>query len=419
MTFDRAAEFLRPRLVVRPGGRRAALGRAGSAGSSCRDGGVRPVRAARSPPTTWRSTPRPGSSATGGTATSTATTTTTPSPSTRRSSVRPGNWDQLEAFRNPPFYALLYTPTAGLPYFASALIWNVVVARLSASSGVRLARGGAGRGGRPCGRPRSCRCSRVVGYGQNSLLSFAVFAGTYRLLANGRPFAAGLVAGLLWFKPPLLIGLVVVGPPRPPPALAGRGRGGSSPGPLLVARQLPARAGRRGPGSSGDVPRQPARSTTSSGGRPTTRGRSGGSSLPGRRPRRRRGTGLTILCVAGRAGRVRPALAAQGGDDLPAVFGAAVALTLWASPHVMIYEWAVAVVPAVLWWEHDRRHRPAWIVLFAVAWVAFFAATDFNRAPEWAGARSWAWTRRCSSSSAYPSPGGSGGGRRGCWAKMG
>ena len=39
---------------------------------------------------------------------------------------RPRSWESLEAYRNPPFYALLYLPTTGLSYAASAWIWSAV-----------------------------------------------------------------------------------------------------------------------------------------------------------------------------------------------------------------------------------------------------------------------------------------------------
>jgi alpha-1,2-mannosyltransferase len=49
----------------------------------------------------------------------------------------------------------------------------------------------------------------TIGFGQNTFISLAIFAGVYRLLCNERAFAAGLVAGLLFFKPQLLLGLFV------------------------------------------------------------------------------------------------------------------------------------------------------------------------------------------------------------------
>jgi hypothetical protein len=51
-------------------------------------------------------------------------------------------------------------------------------------------------------------------------------------------------------------------------------------------------------------------------------------------------------------------------DHLPSVFGATVVLTLWASPHALIYEWALLLVPAVLWWNHAApKDRAKWTVL--------------------------------------------------------
>src|SRR5215470_7239774 len=36
------------------------------------------------------------------------------------------DWNGFEAYRNPPFYALLYLPTTGLSYYASLAVWSVV-----------------------------------------------------------------------------------------------------------------------------------------------------------------------------------------------------------------------------------------------------------------------------------------------------
>src|SRR5262245_51663718 len=38
----------------------------------------------------------------------------------------PGCWTWLEAFRNPPFYALLYWPTCGWTYFYSTITWYAI-----------------------------------------------------------------------------------------------------------------------------------------------------------------------------------------------------------------------------------------------------------------------------------------------------
>src|SRR5262245_35479165 len=48
------------------------------------------------------------------------------------------NWSGFEAYRNPPFYTLLYLPTARLSFYASFLIWTVIGIWLLAFSIVLL-----------------------------------------------------------------------------------------------------------------------------------------------------------------------------------------------------------------------------------------------------------------------------------------
>ena len=288
-----------------------------------------------------------------------------------------GRFNSLEAFRNPPFYALLYVPTAGLSYTAGALMWDAV-AVVCLVLGVRWL--GAGRPWRAAGWAATfLPVFAVCGYGQNSLLSFAILAGTYRLLSRGRPFAAGLAAGLLWFKPPLLIGLVVWGvldARRLWPAAAGAVVTGA----VLVGASYPLVPDAWAEfvhGLGANVRFDNFEWWKAHGPRAFWRLLLPGEGLGPLR------TGLTLLTVAaGLAAFVQVWRARR--DDTAVLFGAAVALTLWASPHVMIYEWAVAVVPAVLWWERVPHARPAWVVLFAAMWVAFFTATDMSRGVDWA-----------------------------------
>ena len=114
---------------------------------------------------------------------------------------------KLEAVRNPPFFPLLYLPTAGLDYAKSVAVWTAV-GWACLAAGVWLV-----------SPERPLRALAwaltflptfaVTGYGQTSDLSLVAFAGCYRLLAAGHAATAGLVAALLWLKPPLLMGLVV------------------------------------------------------------------------------------------------------------------------------------------------------------------------------------------------------------------
>ncbi len=301
----------------------------------------------------------------------------------------PGKWNEFEAYRNPPFYALLYVPTAGLPYWASAWIWNLI-GLVCLLLGVRwlFAVRGAEYGVRN-GNPADISHWRAaawaltflpvfaaVSYGQNSLLSFAALCGTYRLLAARRPFAAGLVAGLLWFKPPLLLGLIVWG--------------------LLDLRRLwPAALGVIVTGAVLTLGTYPIIPNAWRMFVEKLQENMGFANFDWWKMHNARsfwrlllpGTGVlpTALWLASAALGLWAFVRVwkQQRDDLPAVFGAAVLLTLWASPHSMVYEWSLAVIPAVLWWAHLPGCRSAWLVLFAVGWVALFVGTDWGRIQDW------------------------------------
>jgi alpha-1,2-mannosyltransferase len=292
-----------------------------------------------------------------------------------QSKLFPGKWEALEAFRNPPFYALLYTPTAWLPYQWSALIWSVI-SLLALVVGVRWL---------APDRPRQVLWHAVgfypvlavMQYGQNSLLSFAVFSGTYRLLANRRPFAAGLAAGLLAFKPTLLIGLVVWA--------------------LLDIRRLwPCILGAATTvvilcvGSYAIIPNAWEQFL---------------ATLPDnlkfdrfewwKNHTPRAFVRLLIPSTVRTPWEGRATLAAalvgvawfvllwwKHKRDLRAMFGAVVLLTLWASPHALIYEWAIAFVAGYLWWERAPNRRE-WVIPLSVLWVALLISTDFCRLQVW------------------------------------
>jgi hypothetical protein len=68
------------------------------------------------------------------------------------------------------------------------------------------------------------------------------------------------------------------------------------------------------------------------------------------------------------------------GSDERLMMAVAVFATLWGSPHTMTYEWALAVIPAVLLWDARPDLRPTWVPLFALAWVALFVSTPLTKA---------------------------------------
>jgi hypothetical protein len=275
----------------------------------------------------------------------------------------------LDPYRNPPFYALLYRPTARLPYLASYAAW-AVLGLLVLVGGLRLVHGPA------VGRPLVWALAfyplfAAVSFGQNTLLSFGAFALVYRALVDDRRFLAGLAAGLLLYKPQLLLGLGVwwlLDVRRFWPALGGLAVTGVALAGLSWA-VLPAETAewvRRLP----DIARYDRFEFYN-----LHNPRGFGDLLTGSRTVGQ-WVGLAGLVFA--VGWLARFLGRHRGDDR-LVFAAAVFATLWGSPHTMTYEWALAVLPAVVLWDVRPDRRGLWVGLFAAAWVALFVATPLTK----------------------------------------
>ena len=275
------------------------------------------------------------------------------------------DWYGFEAYRNPPFYALLYLPTAGLSFYASLVVWTVVSFALLGLA-IRLL--------------RPDRPARVflwaltfypvfatVSFGQNTFISLAIFAGVYRLLCNDRRFAAGLVAGLLFFKPQLLLGLFIwwaFQPRRYFRCWLGVAVTGAL---LATVSWLAVPDGTRayvelfraiaGFGGEGYWNKLSPR---------------GFWALLLTHPPDDKHPAVLGLAAACSLAAVAGAwwLKRRTGAPVAVMFPVAVFLSLWASPHALVYEWALLLAAAVVVWERFPGSRDAWVCLFALAWVA-------------------------------------------------
>lgn len=287
----------------------------------------------------------------------------------RRQEQIVGKDDFLDPFRNPPFYALLYLPTARLQYLASYCVW-AVVGLLALVGGLYL------MCGRRLGRPLAWTLSfypvfAAVSFGQNTLLSFGVFAIVFRLLQGERRYLAGLAAGLLLFKPQLLLGLGVwwmLDVRRYWPALAGLAAATAAVG-LLSWLAVPAETAewvRRLP----DIARYDAFAFFN-----LHNPRGFGALLTGDKAV---GNWFGLVGLGLAVGWLWRVWRRYRGE-LPVMFAAGVFATLWGSPHTMTYEWALAVLPAVLLWVYRPALRPAWVPLFAAGWVALFVSTPLTK----------------------------------------
>jgi hypothetical protein len=266
---------------------------------------------------------------------------------------------------------LLYLPTAGMSFLASMLIWNAI------GLGMLVLAVGWLQPERPA---RTLLWSltfypifAAVSFGQNSLLSLGIFAGVYRLLSDRRPFAAGLVAGLLWFKPQLLIGLFIWWG-LAPRKYAACWIGVAVTGAILAAIcwiVLPEaswafvdslRANLNYGGEKGWNKESPRAFWS--------------LLLPGADA-----AVLWFLTLASILPMIAAAawLARRTGTDRDVMFPVAIFLSLWVSPHSLIYEWSILIPAAIVLWKKFPERRDAWLCLFVAAWLVLAASTPFSK----------------------------------------
>jgi len=51
------------------------------------------------------------------------------------------------------------------------------------------------------------------------------------------------------------------------------------------------------------------------------------------------------------------------------LFAGAICLTIWITPHAMIYDLSILLIPAILLWQARPRLRMIWRPLFALIWI--------------------------------------------------
>jgi len=276
------------------------------------------------------------------------------------------DWWGLEVYRNPPFYALLYLPTAGLSYYHSYLVWTAIGLALLVASVFLL---GPERPGRVLGWAVAFYpVFAVVSFGQNSFLSLTVFAAVYRLLDRGRPFAAGLLAGLLWFKPPLLIGLFVWW------AFSPRRHLDCWLGVCVTGLSLAAVSWLVLPDASWAFV-ETLRDNVGFGGERMWNKHTPKAFFEMLLPGRPHVYWPLTLALVAVSIAVAYRLERRTAGALPVLYPVAVFLSLWASPHALIYEWAIALAAAVVIWERFPARRDVWLCWFALAWVALAVST--------------------------------------------
>ncbi len=283
----------------------------------------------------------------------------------------PQDWPGWHGFLNPPFFALAFVPFAALPYPLAFALWSVVGITLAAAA-LAVIDARRWRAALPWVLA-FVPVFAAVSYGQNSLLSVALLAATYALLRAGRDGPAGVVLGVLLYKPQLVVVLALaLLVARRWRALAGLGA--TTVGLAAVSWVLSATAVTSWLALSRAFP-----TMLTDPGFPTWNMHSvyGFCHLlvPGE-PRLAR-----MLAVAGTIGvlvvawRLAPP---YRGSTLARWFAVALWATTLASPHVFIYDLSLLALAGFLVWP-TRRDPALWLGGLAILWPTLLFSGPLTR----------------------------------------
>jgi alpha-1,2-mannosyltransferase len=54
------------------------------------------------------------------------------------------------------------------------------------------------------------------------------------------------------------------------------------------------------------------------------------------------------------------------------LFASSIYLTIWITPHAMIYDWSILLIPAILLWQTYPQLQYFWTPAFSLIWIATF-----------------------------------------------
>jgi alpha-1,2-mannosyltransferase len=273
----------------------------------------------------------------------------------------------FHAFITPPFLAWLYVPLTLLPYTWSFAVWSLL-SFIFLWISIKL-----------LGNNKPLKVFiwsltwfpifATISFGQNSLLSLLIFSLTYWLWRKEKYLEAGLVSSLLLFKPQLVLGLGIfwlLDLRKSWKALLGIGAGGSILAGLCF--WLLPDASR----AYVDLARNFL---------PTMLYQSQFPLLHLHSFR-----GFWLLLLPGKVWLVEGLsviftvvgilaflyLWRVKRIDIKVLFAVAICLTIWVTPHAMIYDWSILLIPAIIFWQEFSEFKPLWKSLYLLIWLATF-----------------------------------------------
>ena len=282
-------------------------------------------------------------------------------------------FDTFHAFITPPFLAVLYSPLSLIPYSLSFAVWSVLGVMFLYFS-IRLL--------------NSIEVKNqflwalswfpvfaTISFGQNSLLSLMLLALTYVLWKHEKKLASGLICSLLIYKPQLIIGVGILW------LLEWRHDYKSLVGLVLGGFILIGLSFWFLPIASKEYihltfERLPTLSSL--------------KGFPLWHSQTLRDFWLLILPNTQQLANWFHIIVSAGGflyfrrfrqhhfDQKSILFAGAICLTILITPHAMIYDWTILIIPALLVWEIRPQIHEQLTVLFALVWVVTFISTQLT-----------------------------------------
>jgi hypothetical protein len=278
-------------------------------------------------------------------------------------------------FLTPPFLAWLFVPFSFLPYTRSFFAWSLIGFFFLWASIKLIA----------ADQPiKSFLWSltwfpifATISFGQNSLLSLFIFSLTYWLWKKDKLLLAGLASSLLLYKPQMVLGLGLLWLlewRRGWKCLLGLVSGGAVLAGLCfwllpeASRAYINLARNYLPGLiyQDQFPIWHLHSLRGfwimlfPGNRWLSEGLSLLLSL----------AGIVIYILYWQKNRANKSL----------IFAGAICLTIWITPHAMIYDWSILIIPAIIFWQAFPHLKPLLKTLYALIWVATFLSTPLTLA---------------------------------------
>lgn len=284
-----------------------------------------------------------------------------------------GPTDNFNPYLNPPLFALLVAPFALLPYPWAPALWmclGILLLWLSLRwLGVEKLK-------------KTFLFSLTwlpvfyaVSFGQNTFFSLAILSLTYLAWIRKKSIVAGLVLSLLFYKPQFLLGVILLW------LLAWKVNWRALAG-LFIGVGLQTSASlwllpeatleyiqyiQRINANLMNLPGFPLWNAYSTQSFWLTL-------LPGKQTI---SSVLYWVCtLIGLAGFLQ--FWRRHRDKAWALYAGALVFMIWAIPYIMVYDWAILIIPAILLWENRPDLRSSLSVIYALIWIVSFFSNSLT-----------------------------------------